>query len=72
MGTPGYPPYAPPPDVPVAHDVVQQRIFDMVDENPDLAHGDRMELYEQAKDSLLPRPAPVRDDYACPAPWEIP
>ena len=48
----------------VAPDIVQNRIFNMVDANPDLAHvKDKRELWEQAEDACLPKPntKPVHD-----------
>lgn len=54
---------APPPDIDVADDLVENRVREMVEANPDLAqtHTDKGELYHHAKQSLLPSGAEALD-----------
>jgi hypothetical protein len=48
----------PPPDVDVAPDVVEQRVMQMVAENPDIEHTRKAEdVYAEAHESLLPSAA---------------
>lgn len=45
---------APPPDIDVADDLVEQEVLRRLDHNPELRHTDPGELYHDAKQSLLP------------------